>query len=109
MCSVLLWCAACWLVLVVFLLLSVTAAMLCSSNSLVSASFPQRAPVAVTRRLRVLVRTHSAISASLVLLSVLLLLPVLKESSVCQGVQRCLFVRLVLAWGLKLAIALLRA
>ena len=38
----------------------------------------------------------------------LLLLPVLKENGVCQGVQRRPFVRLVRAWGLELAVALLR-
>ncbi len=41
-------------------------------------------------------------------MSSLLLLPVLKENGVCQGVQRRPFVRLVRAWGLELAIALLR-
>ena len=62
----------------------------------------------MTRRFLVPVFAHSAIAAVFALSSVLLLLPVLKEIGVCQGVQRYVFMRLVLACGLELAVALLR-
>ena len=90
------------------LLLPVTSATLRSSTSLLFVSVTLRSPVAATQRLPVLDLTQRPPSAAPLLLSLCLLLPVLRESSVCQGVQRRLFVRLVRAWGLELAVALLR-
>ena len=92
------WCVR-LLVLVVFLLLAVITATFCSVTSLCSASFPRRAPVAVTRHSLVPVVAPSAVAAAFAMSSWLLLLSVLEESDVCQGVQRRAFSRLVLAYG----------
>ena len=92
------WCVR-RLVLVVFPLLPVITATICSVTSLCSASFPRRAPVAVTWRPFVSVFAPSSVAAAFAMSSVLLLLPVLEESDVCQGVQRRVFSRLVLAYG----------
>ena len=89
------WCVR-LLVLVVFLLLAVITATFCSVTSLCSASFPRRAPVAVTWRPFASVFALSSVAAAFAMSSVLLLLPVLEESDVCQGVQRRVFIRLVL-------------
>ena len=94
----------CWLVLVLLPSLPAITATFSSVTSLGSASFP-RAPVSAARRP---LFPFFPSAAAFAVMSALLLLPVLKENGVCQGVQRRPFVRLVRAWGLELAIALLR-
>ena len=84
------WCVR-RLVLVVFPLLPFFTATFCSVTSLGSASFPRRAPVAVTRHSLVPVVAPSAVAAAFAMSSWLLLLSVLEESDVCQGVQRRVF------------------